>query len=75
VNVTWVYSFPAVAGTEPGNYTATVALTKPDDNPANDKDDAVITVLRPTFVDAAVNITATPDSGPGGSNISYTINM
>jgi hypothetical protein len=52
-----------------------VNLTKPDSNPANDQDDAVITLLPATFLDVAVNITATPDVGPSGSNITYTINM
>jgi hypothetical protein len=75
VNQTWEYSFPATAGNTPGNFTATVTLTKPDSNLANNQDDAVITVLPPTFRDVAVNITATPDVGPGNSNITYTVNM
>jgi hypothetical protein len=75
VGQAWGWTFPAVGGNNPGNFTATVNLTKPDSNPANDQDDAVITLLPATFLDVAVNITATPDVGPSGSNITYTINM
>jgi hypothetical protein len=75
VNQTWVYSFPATAGGESGNFTATVNLTKPDDNPANDQDDAVLTVLAPTFRDVAVNITAPPESVLVGVPFNYTVNM
>jgi hypothetical protein len=73
-NQTWVFTFNAT-GSTPGDYTALVTLTKPDDNLANDRDNAVITVLPPLLRDVAVNITATPDVGPGSSNITYTINM
>jgi hypothetical protein len=75
VNETWVYSFPATTGTTNGTFTANVTLTQPDDNPTNNKDEAVITVLPPTFIDVAVNITATPVDGPGGRDITYTVNM
>lgn len=43
-NVTWSYTFPAT-GTTPGDKNVTAALTKPDFNPANDRDSAVVTVL------------------------------
>jgi hypothetical protein len=75
VNVTWEYSFPATTGNLPGNFTANVTLTKPDDNPANNQDEAPMTVLPPTLIDVAVNITASPVVGPGGSNVTYTVNM
>lgn len=75
VGQTWGWTFPATGGTTAGNFTATVSLTKPDSNPANDKDDAPVTLLPVTFVDVAVNITATPVVGPGGSNITYTVNL
>lgn len=38
-----LYEFPAV-GTTPGDKTATVKLTQPDSNPANDQDNAVTTL-------------------------------
>jgi hypothetical protein len=75
VNETWVYTLPATTGNATGTVIANVTLTKPDDNPANNKDDAPVTVLPPASRDVAVNITATPDVGPGGSNITYTVNM
>jgi hypothetical protein len=52
-----------------------VTLTKPDDNPANNQDDAVITVLPPTFRDVAVNITAPPGSVLVVVPFNYTVNM
>lgn len=39
------FEFQAV-GTSPGDETATAQLTKPDSNPANDRDDAVILLWR-----------------------------
>jgi hypothetical protein len=75
VNETWVYSFPATTGPTPGNFTATVNLTKPDDNPTNNQDGAPLTVLPAPIRDVAVNITATPDVGPLGSNITYSVIM
>jgi hypothetical protein len=62
-------------GSTAGYYTAEASLTKPDSNPANDQDTAAIMVLPPIPVDVAVNITATPDVGPGNSNITYTVNL
>jgi hypothetical protein len=52
-----------------------VNLTKPDDNPTNNQDGAPLTVLPAPIRDVAVNITATPDVGPLGSNITYSVIM
>jgi hypothetical protein len=73
-NETWVFTFNAT-GSTPGDYTALVGLTKQDDNAFNDRDNAVITVLPTPVRDVAVNITATPDVGPLGSNITYSVIM
>lgn len=73
VGVTWVYTFPAVGGSTPGDYVASVALVQPDTNPDNDKDDAPINLFAP--LDVAVNIAATPGSVLVGSNFTYTVNM
>lgn len=64
-----------VLGSNAGNYTAEAYLNKPDSNAINNQDNAVITVLPPIPVDVAVNITATPDAGPLGSNFTFSINM
>lgn len=70
-----VYNLNATSSTA-GEYTASTALTKPDSNPLNDKDDAPISVLAPApVVDVAVNITVTPGSALVGSQFSYTVNM
>ena len=68
----WVYSFPG-SSSSPGDYTATVALTQPDSNPANDADDAPITLF--AVKDVAVNITAAPGSALVGSSFNFTVNM
>jgi hypothetical protein len=75
VNETWVYSFPATTGPTPGNFTATVNLTKPDDNPTNNQDGAPLTVLPAPIRDVAVNITVPPESVLVGVPFNYTINM
>jgi hypothetical protein len=75
VNETWVYSFPATTGNTTGSFVANVTLTQPDDNPTNNQDEAPLTVLPPILRDVAVNITATPDAGPLGSNFTFSINM
>jgi hypothetical protein len=75
VGQAWGWTFPAVGGNNPGNFTATVNLTKPDSNPANDQDDAVITLLPAAFLDVAVNITAPPESVLVGVPFNYTVNM
>jgi hypothetical protein len=68
-----VYTFNATGGSTPGDYTALVQLTKPDNNLANNQDDAVINLF--AFRDVAVNITAAPVSGLVGSTFTYTVNM
>lgn len=72
----WEYTFPAVGGNTPGDYVANVTLVQPDDNPANDKDDAPIQLVAPApIIDVAVNITALPSSGDVGSPFNYTVEM
>jgi hypothetical protein len=73
VSQTWVYSLNATGGNMPGTYTADVSLTKPDSNPANDKDDAPVTLIN--IRDVAVNITASAESVLVGTIFNYTIDM
>jgi hypothetical protein len=73
MDTTWTYTFPATGGNSPGDYVADVSLVQPDINPANDKDDAPITLVAP--LDVAVSISATPGSALVGSNFTYTVNM
>jgi hypothetical protein len=75
----WVYSFPG-SSSSPGDFTATVALSQPDSNPANDADDAPISVSANPIpvldpVDVTVNISVTPDSGVIGTNLTYTVTL
>jgi hypothetical protein len=72
----WEYAFPAEGGDTAGTYLANVTLVKPDDNPANDKDDAPIELVAPApIIDVAVNITALPSSGEVGKLFNYTVEM
>ena len=73
VGVTWAYNLTATGGNTPGTYTAVAAITKPDSNPANDRDDAPVTLF--AIRDVAVNITASPDNNLVGSGFTYTVNM
>lgn len=67
-----VYTFNATSNT-PGDYTAVTSLTKPDSNPANDRDDAPINLF--ALFDVAATITLPDQSLVVGSTFVYTVNM